>query len=117
MTDAAGTPIGAFRKDFAKSLLRSTWHLDAAGISAVGQERNQALALGLVLMGLVLVVNAAATVLRVGCVTADPSWSARTSTAIVRMEPTSAPPTPRTGTEERSARDRVSITSAGKKIT
>lgn len=45
VTDAAGTPIGAFRKDFAKSLLRSTWHLDAAGISAVGQERNQVLAL------------------------------------------------------------------------
>lgn len=45
VTDAGGTPIGAFRKDFGKSLLRSTWHLDAAGVSAVGQERNQGLAL------------------------------------------------------------------------
>src|SRR5665811_1308465 len=25
VTDAAGTPIGSFRKEFAKSLLRSTW--------------------------------------------------------------------------------------------
>lgn len=38
--DAAGQPIGLFRKDFAKSLLRSTWHLEAAGIQAIGQERN-----------------------------------------------------------------------------
>ena len=45
VTDAAGTPIGAFRKDFGKSLLRSTWHLEAAGVSAVGQERNQTVAL------------------------------------------------------------------------
>ena len=38
--DAAGAPIGMFRKDFAKSLLRSTWHLEGAGVSAVGQERS-----------------------------------------------------------------------------
>ncbi len=43
--DAAGTPIGMFRKDFGKALLRSTWHLEAAGVSAVGQERNQTVAL------------------------------------------------------------------------
>jgi uncharacterized protein YxjI len=28
VTDANGTPIGLFRKDFAASLLRSTWHLE-----------------------------------------------------------------------------------------
>jgi hypothetical protein len=38
--DADGTPIGLFRKDFAASLLRSTWHLEAGAVSAVGQERN-----------------------------------------------------------------------------
>jgi hypothetical protein len=38
--DAGGRPIGLFRKDFAKSLLRSTWHLESAGVSAVGQERS-----------------------------------------------------------------------------
>jgi len=43
--DPAGTPIGSFRKDFKASLLRSTWHLDAAGVSAVGQERNAAIAI------------------------------------------------------------------------
>ncbi|WP_024286133.1 hypothetical protein [Cellulomonas sp. KRMCY2] len=45
VTDATGTPIGSFRKDFAKSLLRSTWHLDAAGVSAVGQERSLVVAI------------------------------------------------------------------------
>jgi hypothetical protein len=40
VTDAAGQAIGWFRKDFGKSLLRSTWHLGAAGIEAVGTERN-----------------------------------------------------------------------------
>ena len=38
--DAAGTPIGLFRKDAASSLLRSSWHLEAGAVSAVGQERN-----------------------------------------------------------------------------
>ena len=42
--DAAGTPIGQFKKDFAKSLLRSTWHLEAAGVQAVGTERSMATA-------------------------------------------------------------------------
>lgn len=43
--DAAGTPIGMFRKDFAKSLLRSTWHLEGAGLAAVGQERSMPVAI------------------------------------------------------------------------
>jgi len=43
--DAEGRPIGWFRKDFAKSLLRSTWHLGAPGVEAVGAERNQFIAL------------------------------------------------------------------------
>ena len=43
--DGAGVPIGSFRKDFAKSLLRSTWHLEAAGVTSVGQETNMAVAI------------------------------------------------------------------------
>ena len=43
--DHAGTPIGMFRKDFAKSLLRSTWHLEQQGITAVGQERSPVVAI------------------------------------------------------------------------
>jgi uncharacterized protein YxjI len=44
--DAAGAPIGWFRKDFGKSLLRSTWHLGTPdGLEAVGQERNQNVAI------------------------------------------------------------------------
>ena len=42
--DARGTPIGEFRKDFARSLLRSTWHLKSAGVTAVGQERDATVA-------------------------------------------------------------------------
>jgi hypothetical protein len=46
VTDAAGAAIGDFRKDFAKSLLRSTWHLSTPdGIVAVGQERSQGVAI------------------------------------------------------------------------
>src|SRR5262245_66185907 len=46
VTDAAGQPIGLFRKDFAKSLLRSTWHLEQPGLGTVtGQERSMAVAL------------------------------------------------------------------------
>jgi uncharacterized protein YxjI len=45
VTAADGTPIGTFRKDFKKSLLRSTWHLDQPpGMSAVGQERSPVVA-------------------------------------------------------------------------
>ncbi len=43
--DAAGTPIGTFRKDFGKSLLRSTFILSAPGLEATGQERNQSVAI------------------------------------------------------------------------
>jgi uncharacterized protein YxjI len=45
VTDAQGTPIGEFRKDFGKSLLRSTWHLATPdGLVAIGQERSQGVA-------------------------------------------------------------------------
>jgi hypothetical protein len=43
--DASGQPIGWFKKDFGKSLLRSTWHLGAAGVEATGTERNQNVAI------------------------------------------------------------------------
>ena len=46
VTDAAGVAIGDFRKDFAKSLLRSTWHLSPPdGIVAIGQERSKNVAI------------------------------------------------------------------------
>ena len=45
--DAHGRPIGSFRKDFGKSLLRSTWHLDAEGVQAVGTERSAGVAVAL----------------------------------------------------------------------
>jgi uncharacterized protein YxjI len=46
VTDASGAPIGTFRKDFAQSLLRSTWHVDQPGLAtATGQERNLFVAL------------------------------------------------------------------------
>ncbi len=39
--DPQGNPIGMFRKDFKASLLRSTWHVSAAGGSETrGQERS-----------------------------------------------------------------------------
>lgn len=44
--DASGTPIGMFRKDFKQSLLRSTWHMEQAGMGPLqGQERNAVLGL------------------------------------------------------------------------
>jgi len=43
--DAVGTPIGYFQKDFANSLLRSSFHFVGAGIDAYGQERNAAIAI------------------------------------------------------------------------
>ncbi len=46
VTDKDGTPIGEFRKDFGKSLLRSTWHLSTPdGLTAMGQERSQGVAI------------------------------------------------------------------------
>ncbi|QOC94057.1 LURP-one-related/scramblase family protein [Micromonospora craniellae] len=45
VTDHAGAPIGLFRKDFAQSLLRSTWHVEQAGLpNVVGQERSMPVA-------------------------------------------------------------------------
>ncbi|MCZ7421372.1 MULTISPECIES: hypothetical protein [unclassified Micromonospora] len=46
VTDHAGNPIGLFRKDFAQSLLRSTWHVEQGGLPNVtGQERSMPVAL------------------------------------------------------------------------
>lgn len=45
VTGPDGAPIGHFRKQFGKSLLRSTWEMEQAGVgTAVGQERNQGVA-------------------------------------------------------------------------
>jgi uncharacterized protein YxjI len=38
--DGAGQPLGTFQKDFAASLLRSSFHLTGPGVEAYGQERN-----------------------------------------------------------------------------
>jgi uncharacterized protein YxjI len=44
--DAAGTPVGLFRKNFGQSLLRSTWHLEQPGYGEmVGQETSLLVAL------------------------------------------------------------------------
>ena len=43
--DAAGTPIGHFQKDFANSLLRSSFHFGGPGFAAYGQERNAVIAI------------------------------------------------------------------------
>jgi uncharacterized protein YxjI len=44
--DANGSPIGWFRKDFGKSLLRSSWHLGTPdGLEAFGTERNRNIAI------------------------------------------------------------------------
>ncbi|MGW2095819.1 hypothetical protein [Promicromonospora sukumoe] len=41
VVDAGGSPIGTFRKDFAKSLVRSTWHVEQPGLGvATGSERS-----------------------------------------------------------------------------
>ena len=46
VTDGAGAAIGLFRKDFTKSLLRSTWHVEQPGVgTATGQERSMAIAM------------------------------------------------------------------------
>lgn len=42
--DAQGNALASFRKDFGKSLLRSTWHLDAPGLHATGRERSAGVA-------------------------------------------------------------------------
>jgi hypothetical protein len=43
--DEAGNALGFFRKDFGRSLLRSTFHLSGPGLEATGQERNQLVAI------------------------------------------------------------------------
>jgi uncharacterized protein YxjI len=46
VTGADGAEIGLFRKDFGRSLLRSTWHLQQPGLPQVtGTERNLVVAL------------------------------------------------------------------------
>jgi hypothetical protein len=45
VTDEHGQPLGFFRKDFGKSLLRSTFHIEGPGFSGTGQERSQMVAL------------------------------------------------------------------------
>lgn len=46
ITDAAGSPVGLFRKDFKQSLLRSTWHVEQPGLGTMtGQERSQLVAI------------------------------------------------------------------------
>ncbi|WP_214109583.1 hypothetical protein [Acrocarpospora catenulata] len=46
VVDASGTPLGLFRKEFGKSLFRSTWHLQQPGLPTyTGQERNLGVAL------------------------------------------------------------------------
>jgi uncharacterized protein YxjI len=41
VTDTSGSPIGLFRKDFARSLLRSTWHVEQPEFGTMtGQERD-----------------------------------------------------------------------------
>ena len=45
VTDAAGNPIGLFRKNFRESLLRSTWHLEQPGYAEmIGRETSMAVA-------------------------------------------------------------------------
>ena len=46
ITDAAGSPIGLFRKNFKESLLRSTWHLEQPGYGEmIGRETNLTVAI------------------------------------------------------------------------
>ncbi|TDC47172.1 hypothetical protein E1281_26680 [Actinomadura sp. KC345] len=46
VTDAHGQPIGVFRKDFKKSLVSSTWHMEQPGLGVTtGTERNQTVAI------------------------------------------------------------------------
>jgi len=46
VVDETGKPIGFFRKDFAASLLRSTWHLQQPGLPTLtGRERRLLVAL------------------------------------------------------------------------
>jgi uncharacterized protein YxjI len=56
VTDADGHPIGWFKKEFRKSLARSTWRMGipALDLEAVGTERSKAVAAGRRIWSLVL---------------------------------------------------------------
>lgn len=43
--DEARQQIGFFRKDFGKSIMRSTFHVEGPGYAGTGQERSQAVAI------------------------------------------------------------------------
>lgn len=43
--DANGQQLGWFKKEFGKSLLRSSWQLSGAGVDAAGTERNPTIAI------------------------------------------------------------------------
>jgi uncharacterized protein YxjI len=43
--DEYGNPLGYFRKEFAASLLRSTWRMSGPGFDAVGKERRPVIAI------------------------------------------------------------------------
>ncbi|HEX2177119.1 MAG TPA: hypothetical protein VHG70_14540 [Nocardioidaceae bacterium] len=43
--DETGRPLGYFRKEFGKSLLRSTWSLSGPALEASGTERNAVIAI------------------------------------------------------------------------
>jgi uncharacterized protein YxjI len=43
--DEGGHALGSFSKAFGASLLRSTWHLSAPGVEALGRERRPAIAI------------------------------------------------------------------------
>ncbi|CAN5871588.1 MAG: hypothetical protein ACR2NT_03240 [Acidimicrobiia bacterium] len=43
--DEHGNAIGYFKKEFAASLLRSTWQMSYAGVNTRGQERNELIAI------------------------------------------------------------------------
>jgi len=46
VTDSSGATIGSFRKDFAKSLLQSTWHIEQPSTGTItGKERSLPVAL------------------------------------------------------------------------
>jgi uncharacterized protein YxjI len=59
VTDESGRPIGLFRKDFKRSLLSSTWHLEQDGRPAItGSERNKAVAVLRRVWGIIPYVDA-----------------------------------------------------------
>lgn len=58
VTDAAGASIGFFRKQFAASLLRTTWEVGTAdGTTAIGRERSAGVAIARRLWGFIPVVD------------------------------------------------------------